>query len=51
MDAVKEPNIHNEIGTGFRLMPPDTRKISTIKVDLYKMPGEKNEAIWFRAHE
>lgn len=51
LDAVKKPNIHNEIGTGFRLMPPDTRKISAIKVDLYKMLGEKNEAIWCRVHE
>lgn len=32
-------------------MPPDTRKISAIKVALYKMLGEKNETIWCRVHE
>lgn len=46
LGAVKKTNIHNENRTGSRLVPPDPRRISPIKVDLYKMPKEKNESIW-----
>ena len=51
LDAVKKTNRHNENGTGSRLVPPDPRRISPVKVDLYKMPEEKNEAIWCRVQE
>ena len=51
LDAVKKTNRHNENGTGSRLVPPDSRRTSPVKVDLYKMPEEKNEAIWCRVQE